>query len=192
MFNKFMKFLVPKLEEWCLRKGRLLLISGRDDPENTYLRRMFLFRSKWLSIYIHRFMRSDNDTHHDHPFAFLGYVVSGRYKESLMTEGYRPNEEVRGIFPELEALKDVILCPTFEDSYRNEGTFGYRKAEAIHRVEIDRSYTNDEYKKAPLTIIFRGPYITTWGFWVKTENPNIIKKIFWREYLGVPEDDVRE
>ena len=94
MFNKFMNWLVPKLEEWCLdRPDRVIMISGTDDPENVYLLRSVLFRSKLFCIYIHRFLRSDKDDHHDHPFDFLGYVVKGGYIESRMI-----GNSVRAVF----------------------------------------------------------------------------------------------
>jgi hypothetical protein len=178
MFNRFMQWLVPKLEEWCIKKDRTFWISGTDDPENVYLRRYVLFRSKYFSIYIHRFMRSDKDDHHDHPFDFVGYVVTKGYSESRL-QGYR----------ELLFLRNG----QFSIGQRKPGTWGFRKAEDIHMVELDRSYTMDEYKEAPLTVIFRGPYRREWGFWKPSSwRKNCFTWVKWTTYLGVPESDVRE
>lgn len=45
--------------------------------------RYFLFRSRWVSIYIHHFLRSDNERHlHDHPWRFITVLLSGGYHEN--------------------------------------------------------------------------------------------------------------
>lgn len=177
-----MRVAVPLLEEWCLRRGRLILIAGREDPENVYLRRMPLFRSRLLSIYIHRFMRSDKGDHHDHPFSFLSYIVKGGYRESRVHGSHLGRQpSAAGTIHDVEVTQEQ----------REAGTFAYRKAKDIHMVFIDRHYTAEEYKKAPLTVIFRGPYLCEWGFWIPSGKKSL-SWVYWREYLGVPEDDVRE
>lgn len=188
MFNRFMKWLVPKLEERCLRTGRFCIITGTSGPDEVYLRRMFLFRSKLFSVYIHRFMRSDKDDHHDHPFDFVGYVVSKGYTESVLTGKHDCLYLCGGRSADLEHIYDG----TFTVSRRREGTWGFRAAEAKHMVILDRSYSNEEYKEAPLTVIFRGPYRREWGFWKPTGFKREFEWIEWWTYLGVPKGDIRE
>lgn len=180
MFNRFMKWLVPKIEDWCIRRGqkRMILISGTADPENVYLRRYFVFRSKLFSVYIHRFMRSDQDDHHDHPFDFVGYVVSKGYRESVLTG--TPSTE-------------WYLCDgRFSVARRAEGTWAFRKAETRHMVQVDKPIKNDDFKNAPLTVIFRGPWRREWGFWKPLEHAGDFVWVDRCTYLNIPKSDVRE
>jgi hypothetical protein len=44
--------------------------------------RYFLLRTRWFSIYLHKFLRSDADRHmHDHPWPFVTFLLSGGYWE---------------------------------------------------------------------------------------------------------------
>jgi hypothetical protein len=177
-----MKWLVPKLEARLLRQGKVRYIYGKqsEDPENVYLRRTFLFRSKLFSIYIHRFMRSDKDEHHDHPFDFLGYIVTKGYHESVL----HGKECANGL---------LLTGGYYLTGKREEGTWGFRRAETKHMVMLDRPYDQTEYDQAPLTIIFRGPYRREWGFW-RGENTDeeLNRWVPWWEYLNVPRSDIRE
>lgn len=178
MLNRFLRWLVPKLENWCIAKGKVFNITGKQGPDDVYLIRYFLFQSKYLSVYIHRFLRSDIDDPHDHPFHFLGYVVQGGYDEILYTK-YASN---RG---------DLLLKGTKQP--RMVGKWGWRYAKTtIHKVEVDRPRTVAEKDDAPLTFIIRGPYIKDWYFYkvlgtLKTPfgNYDKVEKIIWHKYLGV-------
>lgn len=50
---------------------------------NPYMLRWILFRFRnWPRIYIHRFMRSDDDRAlHDHPWWFISILLRGSYRE---------------------------------------------------------------------------------------------------------------
>lgn len=56
------------------------IIGGRDNP---YLLRWWVIpRNRWFNIYLHRFLRSDDDRAlHDHPWWNLSIVLSGAYTE---------------------------------------------------------------------------------------------------------------
>jgi len=44
--------------------------------------RYFLFRSKFLGVYLHSLCRSDEDrAHHDHPWAFISIILTQGYIE---------------------------------------------------------------------------------------------------------------
>ena len=196
MFNRLMNWLVPKLEAWCHKTGRVLIISGAPSGKDVpYLVRCFLFRSWLFSIYIHRFMRSDKDDMHDHPFGFLSYVVKGSYQEDRMFG--RTLGMLMGV-----AFRYKVR---FKTSQRRQGSWAFRPASTTHLVKIDRSYDLSEIEKAPLTLVFRGPYTREWGFWklmqwsggfgdsyVEFEAGDVYQWIKWNEYLGVPDADVRE
>lgn len=178
-----MLWLILKLEAWCVRRGRTLNISGTDDPENVYLMRRIVLSTKLFGIYVHRFMRSDKDDHHDHPFDFFGYAAFKGYIEEILT-GQKVGRDGH-----------ILLDGQRAVGRRREGTWGFRRAETIHRVDLDRPYTVDEYKEAPLTIIFRGPLRRKWGFWTLfsiCDGDLDYKWTHWKEYLDVTTDEVRE
>lgn len=61
------------------------IIGGADAP---YLRRWWVIpRNKWFNIYLHQFLRDDDDRAlHDHPWAFnISILLKGRYREVLPT-----------------------------------------------------------------------------------------------------------
>jgi hypothetical protein len=196
MLNRFANWLVPKLEAWCERTGRTHYIYGKDQSKKVYLIRNILFKSPWFCIYIHRFMRSDNDRElHDHPFGFLGYMVKGQYTETRMfgrTIGWP------GIY-----FRDKVW---FKTETRQQGSLAFRPANTTHRVALDREYELEEKQEAPLTIILRGPYTREWGFWEllpgaeglsadSYENfcrGETYRWVRWTEYLGVTEEDAKE
>jgi hypothetical protein len=47
-----------------------------------YLKRWYLFRSKSIGVFLHRFYRSDEDRAlHDHPWAFITFIIWRGYIE---------------------------------------------------------------------------------------------------------------
>jgi hypothetical protein len=82
------------------------LLSGRPhfvigDPRNPYLLRWYLLpRNPWVNLYLHKFLRDDDDRAlHDHPWWFVSLLLRGAYREVLDSGsivrragsiGYRP------------------------------------------------------------------------------------------------------
>ena len=99
-----------------------------------YLRRLRVVSCRWFGIYVHWFHASDDDSLHDHPWAFLTFILRGGYWEH--THG-PAGAIVRRWHPPL-ALR-------------------LRPAHWLHRVEIDPA-------NKPLTIVVRGPRVRSWGF----------------------------
>lgn len=139
------------LEYYCEWSGKMILIRGRPDtPEykDIYLVRYYLFPqgSKW-QVYIHRFLRSDSDVPHDHPFDFASYILKGGYQEQITFR-----EDPRNAFwvsrMETHKAGDLLL----------------RQGNHAHKVIIDGKYDWNERKNAPLTLILRGPRYRDWGF----------------------------
>ncbi len=83
------------------------IVGGADRP---YLLRWWLMpRNPWLNVYLHKFVRDDDDRAlHDHPWASLSICLAGSYRE--LTE-----------------------AGTFE---RGAGSVVYRPAEHRHRIEL--------------------------------------------------------
>lgn len=110
-------------------------IGGRDDP---YMLRWYLIpRNRWLNLYLHKFMRDDDDRAlHDHPWNFVSIMLWGQYTEitAMGTAG-----KVRG-FPDV----------------------AFRSAEHRHRVVLDER----NGQPVPCwTLVFTGPKVREWGFW---------------------------
>ena len=68
------------LTDWALRTKPSKIIGGLDDP---YLIRWHLLpRNPLLNIYLHLFLRSDDDrAEHTHPWANMSILLNGSYTE---------------------------------------------------------------------------------------------------------------
>lgn len=154
------KLICKALMYLCEKTGRVVNITGTGADTDIYMIRYIIARNSYFSIYIHRFLRSDRDDLHDHPWDFWTYMVEGQYWEKLdRTKGYSHN---------------------FRSKYTHR--FVFRKAEMLHRVELDKHYSYEERNKAPLTFFVAGRKRRNWGFvkdgvWIP-----------WKKYLGLPEN----
>lgn len=172
--------LLVKLGIWfCIKTGRIQNISGRADPENIYMIRYIVFRSQWFSIYIHQFLRSDQDSYHDHPWSFSTYIVSGvGYKEhqpDIWADKWINEYHVHGRLS--SAVPDkVIVRSTVQNRFQ------FRNCRQLHWVELDRTYLAEEKDIAPTTICFIGRRQRNWGF----IDPASRQWVFWKKFLGIP------
>ncbi|ORA62180.1 hypothetical protein [Mycobacteroides franklinii] len=131
------------LRQWfgkLIRGQHHIAIGGEDDP---YMLRWYLIpRNKRLNIYLHQFIRSDDDRAlHDHPWWFWSFVLAGHY--------YEHREDGKRI-------------------KRHWLSMAYRAAKTRHRVELPKS--NDpmsllEREDCCWTIVITGPRTRDWGFW---------------------------
>jgi hypothetical protein len=190
---------VEKICDWCESKGRFLRITGTGGPDDLYLIRYYVFKSKFLNIFIHRFFRSDRDDMHDHPWNFFTYLVRGAYTE------HRWNPETRLV--DITRRKRAFWA---DEDHQNR--FVFRRAEDQHKVMVDRQYLWPLDKtNCPLTICVTGRSRREWGFVRElpisaTEflSAQIEKDMYgytgvikqtkrvwfnWREYLGLPPDE---
>lgn len=89
------------------RRAPDFVIGGDASP---YLERWHLIpRNRLLNVYLHQFLRSDDDrAPHDHPWANLSWLLSGRYDE------HTP----RGV------------------RTRRQGALVVRRASSLHRIEL--------------------------------------------------------
>lgn len=109
-------------------------IGGESNP---YLLRWFLIpRNRWLNVYLHKFMRDDDDRAlHDHPWWFVSFVIHGGYAEHTPTG----------------------------TKIRNQLSLAFRRAEHRHRVELPKGLDG---KPIPCwTLVITGRKSRTWGFW---------------------------
>jgi len=134
-------------------KWFLTLLSGNPhfvigNANSPYLLRWYLIpRNPWLNVYLHKFLRDDDDRAlHDHPWWFVSFLIWGRYDEIVSDDG-------------TQAI------------YRNAPSVAFRKAEHRHRVvlprviDIDETGKPVESRKPAWTIIVTGSKTREWGFW---------------------------
>jgi hypothetical protein len=118
------------------------IIGGKENP---YLLRWWIIpRNRFFNIYLHRFLRSDDDRAlHDHPWCNVSILLNGTYHE------YTPD--------------DVWI--------RRQGEILFRRPTARHRVELIREYKYSVHDRShsrelpALTLFITGPKVREWGFW---------------------------
>lgn len=134
------------LRKWL--RGEPHIAIG-NDPDDPYLLRWYVIpRNPVLNVYLHKFLRSDDDRAlHDHPWWFLSLILKGGYTE--VTEDARtPRSGILG------------------GRYRGwDRQFAFRPATFRHRVEL----WPEQVGVLPCwTLIVTGRVVRKWGFWCKT------------------------
>ena len=72
-----------------------------DEPDQIYLKRFFILKTRWLGIYVHKIYRPDyTRCIHNHPWSFFTFILKGGYREFINGEehvrspgylGWRPH-----------------------------------------------------------------------------------------------------
>lgn len=126
-----MRFL-DRLASRTLKRAPDVVIGGQDRP---YLLRWWVIpRNRLFNVYLHVFMRSDDDRAlHDHPWWNVSMLLAGRYVEHRINAG--------GIHTRTE---------------RCEGDVVARGASTAHRIEL--------VDGPCLTLFITGPRFREWGF----------------------------
>lgn len=111
------------------------IIGPDHDP---YLLRWWIIpRNKWVNIYLHKFMRSDDDRAlHDHPWVNCSILLRGSYFEHLLGGSVK----LRKPWRPWAFWRLPMRYPT-----------------SAHRVELIDG-------KPVWTIFLTGPRVRTWGF----------------------------
>jgi hypothetical protein len=107
-------------------------------PERPHFYRWHVIpRNRWLNVYVHQFLHSDNDRAlHDHPWPSVSLVLSGSYLEHEIKAGGVP-----------------VLTT------RKTGDLIFRSASAAHRIELP-----DDATPSCWTLFITGPKVREWGF----------------------------
>ena len=131
-----------KLLEHLGRK-RIVLDRASNEP---YLERYYLFlkdRERFpFNVFLHKFLKSDPDDLHDHPWPYATLILKGGYYEWVPTFNRQGNKigETR--------------------YWRGPGHFRVCRATSYHRIELDPTVT-------AWTLFMPGPQQREWGFDVK-------------------------
>ena len=127
------------------RLGRKRIVMDRVENE-PYLERYYLFlkdRKRFpFNIFLHKFLKSDPDDVHDHPWPYATVILKGGYWEWI---------------PHF----DTVGRKTGESQvWRGPGHFRVSKANSFHRIELDPDIT-------AWTLFMPGPKQRDWGFLVQ-------------------------
>ena len=133
--------------QW-LRLAPHLIVGGRDNP---YLLRWWIIpRNPIFNIYLHRFMRPDDDRAlHDHPWCSMSIVLKGSYMEvTAVKPGMTETGPIRGfIWKEYSRGSVIFRWPT-----------------SAHRIDLHLENAAQKTFKPGWTLFITGPTWRAWGF----------------------------
>jgi hypothetical protein len=131
-----------KILNWLDKRGRKRIIMDRECSE-PYLERYYVFlkdRKKFpFNIFVHKFLKSDPDDVHDHPWPYATLILKGGYHEWV------PIFNGQGI----------KIGETRH--WRKPGHFRICRPSSYHRIELDPNIT-------AWTLFMPGPQVREWGF----------------------------
>ena len=129
------------------RLGRKRVVMDRVENE-PYLERYYLFlreRERFpFNVFLHKFLKSDPDDVHDHPWPYATLILKGGYYEWIPQFNSK-NEKIG----ELQI-------------WRGPGSFRVCGANSYHRIELDPNIT-------AWTLFMPGPKQRDWGFLVRNQ-----------------------
>ncbi len=129
------------------RMGRKRIVMDRvsDEP---YLERYYVFLSDrtWFpfNVFLHKFLKSDPDDVHDHPWPYATLILRGGYYEWI------PQFNSKG-----EKIGEIR-------NWRGPGHFRICRATSYHRIELAEGVTC-------WTLFMPGPKQRDWGFLVRNQ-----------------------
>lgn len=132
--------------------GRKRIILDRESSE-PYLERYYLFLKERkhfpFNVFLHKFLKSDPDDLHDHPWPYFTLILKGGYWEWV------PQFNEQG-----KKIGEIA-------KWRKPGHFRTCKATSFHRIELDPAVEC-------WTLFMPGPQQREWGFdttsgWVQHE-----------------------
>jgi hypothetical protein len=127
--------------------GRKRIVMDRESNE-PYLERYYLFLKdrKWFpfNVFLHKFLKSDPDDVHDHPWPYATLILKGGYYEWV---------------PQFNSLGEKIGEIRY---WRGPGHFRVCSATSYHRIEINPNVDC-------WTLFMPGPQQREWGFLVNNK-----------------------
>lgn len=131
---------------WLEQHDRIRVIMDRQCNEPLLTRYyLFLKDRTWFpfNILVHKFLKSDPDHVHDHPWPYATLILKGGYYE------YTPNFEYGKMVGETK-------------HWRGPGHFRIASAASYHRIELNPTVTC-------WTMFMPGPQKKEWGFLVNNK-----------------------
>ena len=128
------------------KTGRKRIVMDRQD-DKPYLERYYLFfknRKHFpFNIFLHKFLKSDPDDVHDHPWPYATIILKGGYYE------WTP------VFDNGDKIGEIC-------TWRGPGHFRTCQATSYHRIELDPEIEC-------WTLFMPGPQKREWGFLVNNQ-----------------------
>jgi hypothetical protein len=141
------QLLKNKFFNWLEHNDRKRIILDRESKQ-PYLERYYIFlkdrKTFPFNIFIHKFLKSDPDDVHDHPWSYATLILSGGYWEWI---------------PKINTLGEQWGEYRV---WRGPGHFRICSANSYHRIELDPNIT-------AWTMFMPGPQRREWGFLVKNK-----------------------
>ena len=136
------------LSKWILNKldqmGRKRVVIDRQNNE-PYLERYYVFlkdrKNFPFNIFLHKFLKSDPDDVHDHPWTYFTIILKGGYYEWI---------------PQFDSTGQKYGEIGY---WRGPGHFRHSSATSYHRIELDPTVEC-------WTLFMPGPQRREWGFLV--------------------------
>ena len=139
--------MIKSFLNWLDSIGRKRIIMDRVDNE-PYLERYYVFlkeRRKFpFNVFVHKFLKSDPDDVHDHPWPYATLILKGGYYEWV------PGFDKDG----------VKTCEVRH--WRGPGHFRICSPNSYHRIELKEGVT-------AWTLFMPGPHQREWGFLVNNK-----------------------
>jgi hypothetical protein len=130
-------------------------IPSKVNTGQVYLRRLRLFNTPWLSLFVHWIFEEDTDRDpHDHPWSFASFIFSGGYLEKVWPD------------PQMPAVY----------------AYHYRLGRGLHRTSTAIAHQIVSLRPGTITIVATGPRRRGWGFWVPNEG-GTADFVLWKQYL---------
>jgi len=127
-----------------------MFIGGTERP---YMLRWWILRSRWGGLYLHRFLRDDDDRAlHDHPWPSFSILIEGDLIETFAPVPALAADPVHQV-----------------DRHLAEGAMTWRGPRYAHRLALLRSLRGEPL--SAITLFFVGPRVREWGFWCPRSSP---------------------
>jgi len=139
--------MIQKFLKWLDARGRKRVVMDRTSDE-PYLERYYLFLKERdsfpFNVFLHKFLKSDPDDVHDHPWPYATLILKGGYYEWI------PQFNNKG-----QKISELQV-------WRGPGHFRICGANSFHRIELDPNVT-------AWTLFMPGAKQRDWGFLVKNK-----------------------
>jgi len=139
--------MLKQIAKLLTKIGRQRIILDRESNE-PYLERYYVFLKDrtWFpfNIFLHKFLKSDPDDVHDHPWPYASLILKGGYWEWI------PHFNSQG-----QKIGEYQV-------WRAAGSFRINSANSYHRIELDPTVEC-------WTMFMPGPQKREWGFLVNNK-----------------------